>query len=134
MNKVLIDTDILSFYFKKMPSVVEKFDNYINRFGKINISRPTVIEVVSGLKAKNATKQLAEFREFIAKHTILEIDEKSSEITAEYISFLLQNGKHSGTFDVLIAGIAKVNDLTLITNNTKDYQNFSGLQLDNWKD
>jgi tRNA(fMet)-specific endonuclease VapC len=64
----------------------------------------------------------------------LEIDEKSSEITAEYISFLLQNGKHSGTFDVLIAGIAKARNLTLITNNTKDYQNFSGLQLDNWKD
>ena len=92
-----------------------------------------MIEVISGLKAKNATKQLAEFREFVAKHTILEIDEKSSEITAEYIAFLLQSGRHSGTFDVLIAGIAKANDLTLITNNTKDYQNFSGLRLDNWK-
>jgi hypothetical protein len=39
-----------------MPSVVEKFDNYINRFGKINISRPTVIEVVSGLKSQKCNQ------------------------------------------------------------------------------
>ena len=45
---------------------------------------------------------------------------------------LWQKGKHSGNYDILIAGIAIANDLTLVTNNTKDYVNITDLLLDNW--
>jgi hypothetical protein len=36
----------------------------------LHISRITVIEISGGLKAKNATKQLADFEDFIKNHII----------------------------------------------------------------
>jgi len=62
----------------------------------------------------------------------LEITEQSSEISTDYIAHLIQTGKHTGSFDVLIAGITRQNNLTLITNNTKDYENFKDLKIENW--
>jgi predicted nucleic acid-binding protein len=32
----------------------------------------------------------------------------------------------------MIAAVSLVHNLTLITNNTADFQNISGLRLDNW--
>ncbi len=52
----------------------------------------------------------------------------STEISAE----LRQKGRHSGNYDILIAGMAIANDLTLITNNEKDYENISNLEIQNW--
>jgi tRNA(fMet)-specific endonuclease VapC len=34
--------------------------------------------------------------------------------------------------DLLIASVALVHDLTLVTHNTADYQNIPGLRLDDW--
>ena len=34
--------------------------------------------------------------------------------------------------DLMIAAVALVHDLTLVTNNTKDFQNIPGLRLEDW--
>jgi tRNA(fMet)-specific endonuclease VapC len=34
--------------------------------------------------------------------------------------------------DLLIASVALVYDLTLVTNNTADFQNIPGLRLEDW--
>ena len=34
--------------------------------------------------------------------------------------------------DLLIAAVALLYDLTLVTNNTKDFQNIPGLRLEDW--
>jgi tRNA(fMet)-specific endonuclease VapC len=34
--------------------------------------------------------------------------------------------------DLLIASVALVQDLTLVTHNTADFQNIPGLRLDDW--
>lgn len=88
--------------------------------------------MLCGLKAKNATKQLADFRELIAKHQILEVTEISAEISSDIYAHLRKIGKHTGSYDILIAGIALANNLTLVTNNEKDYENIQGLEIVNW--
>ncbi len=50
-NKVLIDTDILSYYLKGNPEVVRKLDEYEKQVSSVFISRITVVEVLGGLKA-----------------------------------------------------------------------------------
>ena len=134
MSKVLIDTDILSYYLKGTVEVVNKLDEYERREGPVFISRITVVEVLAGLKAKNAVKQEARFRTFLSTRNLLEVTEQTGEIAANLIAYLHQNGFHSGSYDVLIAATAIQGGLTLCSNNIKDYQHFPGLDLVNWKD
>lgn len=62
----------------------------------------------------------------------MDTTELSAEISADIFAELYKKGRHSGNYDILIAGIAMANDLTLVTNNTKDYNQITGLSLDNW--
>lgn len=56
MNRALIDTDILSYYFKGDQIVVENFQKYLTNYDIIEISLITYYEIMSGLY-KNALKQ-----------------------------------------------------------------------------
>ncbi|WP_017749548.1 hypothetical protein, partial [Scytonema hofmannii] len=48
MKPALVDTNILSLFFRNHPLVVENFDAYIKEYGKINISIITYYEIISG--------------------------------------------------------------------------------------
>ena len=45
---------------------------------------------------------------------------------------LRKNGNEIGHTDTLIAGIAIISELQLITNNTDHFNRIKGLELDNW--
>jgi tRNA(fMet)-specific endonuclease VapC len=77
MNRYLIDTDILSYYFKGDPDVVQKFNQYLEQFDLIEISLVTYYEIRSGLLARNALKQLIVFEDFVAENMVLPLTEKS---------------------------------------------------------
>ncbi|NJL15665.1 MAG: type II toxin-antitoxin system VapC family toxin [Microscillaceae bacterium] len=133
MKKVLIDTDILSYYlFKEYSILKQNFENYLNSEGFVYIGRPTIFEVESGLKAKNASAQLTKFYGFIAHQQILEITATSAQLSADMYAHLHQIGKHSGVNDLYLAGIAQANNLSICTNNEKDYAHISDLEIINW--
>lgn len=133
MTESLVDTDILSFYFKGDQRVVDNFNEYLKEFDVINISIITYYEVLGGLKFKKAEKQIREFEEFIVNNTIIHISEESAKISGDVYADLRQRGITIGTSDILIAGIAIENELTLITNNERHYQSIQGLRIENWK-
>jgi tRNA(fMet)-specific endonuclease VapC len=58
VTESLVDTDILSFYFKGDQNVVDKFNDYLREFDVINISIITYYEILGGLKFKKAEKQI----------------------------------------------------------------------------
>ena len=132
MKEALIDSDILLYYMKKHSNVVHNIENYLNEYGNLNISRISVIEILGGLKSKNAVKQIEIFKSLIAKHNIFNTTELSAETSSNIFAELCKKGKHSGNYDILIAGIAIANNLTLVTNNVKDYENINELDIENW--
>ncbi len=132
MTESLIDTDILSYYFKGDTNTVKHFNSYLKEFEFINISIITYYEIIGGLKFKNAEKQILQFEEFIKNNNIIHISEKSARISGKIYADLRQKGIIIGTSDILIAGIAIENDLTLVTNNEKHYQPINGLSTENW--
>ncbi len=132
MKQALLDSDTLSYYFKQHPPVVAQFNRYMLTHEHVFISRVSIVEILGGLKAKDANRQIENFRYFIAQHRILDTTESSAEISANIFAELWKEGRHSGNYDILIAGTAIENELTLITNNTKDYEHINGLSLDNW--
>jgi len=47
---------------------------------------------------------------------------------------LEKSGMPIGTYDLLIAGLAKSQNMTLVTNNTREFERVDGLTLENWVD
>jgi tRNA(fMet)-specific endonuclease VapC len=133
MNRVLIDTDILSYYFKGDEVVIGNFKKYLEEFDLIEISLVTYYEIVGGLLAKNALKQLNVFEDFVAGNIVVPMTEKSAKISAELYSSLRQTGQIIDDIDLLIAGIAIENDMTLVTNNENHFGRIPGLRIENWK-
>ena len=132
MNRVLIDTDILSYYFKGNKTVIENFEKYLQHYDLIEISLITYYEIVGGLLAKNALKQLSIFENFVIDNLVIPMTEYSTKISAELYSSLRQSGNTVDDIDLLIAGIAIDNDLTLITNNENHFNRIPGLKIENW--
>lgn len=133
MNRALIDTDILSYYFKGDLEVVKNFEKYLNHYGIIEISLITYYEIESGLLAKNAFKQLAIFEDFVSDNLILPLTEKSVKISAKLFSALRQSGNSLDDIDLLIAGVAIENEMIIVTNNESHFGRIPGLKIENWK-
>lgn len=133
MNRALIDTDILSYYFKGEKNVCKRFEEYLKKFEILEISIITYYEIVSGLLAKNAEKQLAVFEDFSKENLIIPLTEKSARISAELYAKLRQKGTVVDDIDLLIAGIAIENEMVLVTNNQKHFGRIDGLNVENWK-
>lgn len=132
MREVLLDTDILSYYFRGELHVVAKFEEYLEHFGTINFSNITYYELVSGLKFKNAVKQLQLLEAFAKECTILPLTLKSIDISADLYAKLRKAGTSVDDIDLLIAGIALSNNMALATNNSKHFSKIQELEIVNW--
>ena len=133
MKEALIDTDILSYYFKGDTKVIENFNEYLKNFDKINLSIISYYEIISGLKFKDSLKYLAGFSRFVTANNVLPLTMESVEISSNLYSELRKEGKIIEDIDLLIAGIAISKDLIFVTNNIKHFSNIKKLTVMNWK-
>ena len=76
---------------------------------------------------------MSDFEAFASNNYLIYISESSAKISGMIYADLRKQGITIGTSDLLIAGIALENDLTLITNNEKHYANIPDLRIENWK-
>jgi tRNA(fMet)-specific endonuclease VapC len=63
---------------------------------------------------------------------ILPYDEEAASWHAAERARLGKRGHPPSAADGQIAAIARVNDLTLVTANVKDFRRFEGLRVENW--
>jgi tRNA(fMet)-specific endonuclease VapC len=61
MSPSILDTDSVSEYLRKNQNVVNKVEQYIQAFGRINLGIITYYEIMNGLKYKDAKNQLSRF-------------------------------------------------------------------------
>lgn len=128
----LIDTDILSELFKKNPKVLAKASEYISTHRCLNISHITKYEILKGLKAKKAEKQIELFNRFCAINNVLPITDDVIVKAADIYASLKEKGSIISDADILVAAIAVIN-IVLITNNINHFSRIEELLLDNWK-
>jgi tRNA(fMet)-specific endonuclease VapC len=132
MKQVLIDTDILSLFFKGNDNVKFHFENYLKEYNIINFSIITYYEILSGLKHKDANKQLDLFLQFADNNCIFPLTESSVLISSDIYSDCRKDGKPIDDIDILIAGIAIDNNCVLITHNTGHFERIKNLELSDW--
>ena len=132
MKPALVDTDILSMFFRGNPAVVSHFQTYLNEYRQINLSIITYYEILSGLNHRDAHKQLALFLEFATQNTVLPLTQTSVTLSAEFYASLRKDGTPVDDIDLLIAGTAVANNLVLITHNQRHFSRIEGLEWQDW--
>ena len=98
VTESIIDTDILSFYFKDDSKVIDQFSNDLKEFDQINISIITYYEILAGLKFKKAQKKIQEFEEFVANNNIIYLSEESAKRSGDIYADLRQNRNYHWYF------------------------------------
>jgi tRNA(fMet)-specific endonuclease VapC len=132
VKPALIDTDILSLFFRGNPAVVAQFQAYLLEHERIQISIVTYYEILSGLKHRDARQQLTRFVAFAAQNTILPLTLESTQQSAELYATLRQQGTPVDDIDLLIADVAIANKLVLITHNQRHFSRIEALALEDW--
>jgi tRNA(fMet)-specific endonuclease VapC len=132
VKQTLIDTDILSFFLRGDPQVVARFEAYTREHARVNLSIITYYEILSGLKHKDAKKQLAAFLDFAAQNNVIPLTEESVALTADMYAATRGKGSAVDDFDLLIAGIALANDWVMVTHNRHHFERIHGLELEDW--
>lgn len=132
MKLALIDTDILSLFFRGNLAVVARFQTYLAEHSRIQISIVTYYEILSGLKHRDARQQLSQFLAFTAQNTILPLTIASVQQSADFYATPRQQGTPVDDIDLLIAGVAIANNLVLITHNQRHFNRIKVLELQDW--
>ena len=132
VKPTLLDTDILSMYFRGDETVTANVDKYFGQYQKANLSIITYYEIVSGLKYRDAKKQLNSFLGFASQNITLLLTEESVTTSAEIYADLRKKGQPIDDIDLLIAGIAVSNNLVLATNNESHFKRIKDLKIVNW--
>ncbi len=128
----LIDTDTIIFALRKDKSVLAKFEE--NKNIPISISMITYAELVFGAKrSQNEQKNMIKVNHIREIYPIEELNEGVMEIFADIKAKIFDKGIRIEDMDLLIAATAIYNELTLVTNNTKHFENVPNLKIENWK-
>jgi tRNA(fMet)-specific endonuclease VapC len=130
--KFLLDTDICIYLIKKKPvEVLQKFREY--PVGDIGLSSITLAELKYGVqKSKQSSRNARALEKFLIPLSISEFDYKAANAYGKVRAELESQGTPIGPLDTLIAAHALSLNLTLITNNTREFSRVSGLKVTNW--
>ncbi len=132
MKDIMLDTNICIYIIKNKPeSVMEKFKEY--NIGEISLSSITVSELYYGAyKSQYKDKNLLALEHFLQPFNIVDYDLKASIEYGEIRATLEKQGNVIGGLDMQIAAHARSLDMTLVTNNTKEFKRVANLIIDNW--
>ena len=112
--------------------MINRAIQYLSIYPKYSFSLITRYEILRGLKAKNAVKQLATFDLFCQNSEILPVTEAIINHASDVYANLYQRGQLISDADLLIAATAINHDLVLSTNNENHFSRVCSLRIDNW--
>jgi tRNA(fMet)-specific endonuclease VapC len=131
--KYLLDTNICIYIINQKPKkILRKFERYaVHEFG---ISSITQAELQYGVaKSKNKKTNQSALNEFLLPLTILPFQgDKLVACYGEIRALLESKGKTIGPLDMLIAAHALSLDLTIISNDIKEFSRVPNLKCENW--
>jgi tRNA(fMet)-specific endonuclease VapC len=128
--RFLLDTDICSAHMRRPATLAHQFVQYTSQLA---ISTVTLAELYAGAyKHSQSHRLLSLIGDLIQEVRVLSFDSACAERFGQVRGTLLQQGISVPTADLMIASVALVHDLTLVTHNTTDYQYVAGLRMDDW--
>ncbi len=132
VRKRLLDTDILTYFFRRHPQVVANVASYLQTHERLSLSIISYYELLRGLRYVQARRHLNELEHFIDDSDILPLSIAAADKAADIYAALRRQGALIGEADILIAGIALAHDAVLVTNNVSHSARVPGLTVENW--
>jgi len=132
MIRYLLDTDICIYLIKQHPpEVLARFQQI--QLKQLHISTVTIFELHYGIEKNNShQRNLTALENFIAPLTVVDFTADAAKKAALIRHQLQQQGKPIAAYDILIAAIALALNMTLLSNNTREFERVKGLKLENW--
>jgi predicted nucleic acid-binding protein len=127
-----LDTNIISFDLKGNVIVKRNLDHELNSGVEFYIPPFAYYEVKRGLVDAKATKHLQAFNELLEDCPLVQTKDAVFEAAVDIYVDLKAKGRLCDENDIYIAAWCKTYDLTLVTNNTKHFENIAGLSLADW--
>ena len=131
MLKYMLDTNIVIYVIKRRP--IELLDLFNRHAGQMCISSITLAELLHGVeKSSMPDKNLLTVEDFISRLEVLKYGTKAASHYGEIRADLERKGTPIGVNDLHIAGHARSEGLTLVSNNTHEFERVEALRLVNW--
>ena len=126
----LLDTNICSAHMRRPGGLAHRFLQYAGR-----LAVPTVVlgELYSGAyKHPNSARLRSLIADLRSEVAILDFDIACAEEFGKVRGNSLRRGLVTPAIDLMIASVALVHNLTLVTHNLADFQSIPGLRLEDW--
>ena len=130
--RYLLDSDICIYIMNETsPNALRIFNSA--SLGDVGMSVITHGELLTGANKSNVREKVLSRIQILTEVVLpLPLPEKAAECYGTIRADLEKKGKPIGGHDLWIAAHAIALDVTLITNNTREFHRVSGLKIDNW--
>ena len=127
----LLDTNICSAHLKRPAGLMHHF---VQHSGGLCVSTIVVGELYTwAYNRKNWAEAVQRIEnDLLPDVIVLDFDSPCAREFGRVRAQLLQVGISVSRLDLLIASVALVHNLTLVTHNTADFQHIPNLRLDDW--
>jgi tRNA(fMet)-specific endonuclease VapC len=127
----LLDTNILSEHLRRPSGLAHRFFQYSGRLYTSSVALAELF--VWAHNRPDPTKVLSAIDELLFQEVaLLDYDRDCANEFGRVRMELRRQGIEVPTVDLMIASVALVYDLTMVTHNAPDFQNIPGLRLDDW--
>lgn len=131
MLKYMLDTNIVIYVIKRRP--IEALATFNRHVGQMSISSITLAELLHGAeKSTQPEHNLQQVEDFVSRLEVLEYTSKAAAHYGDIRANLEKQGNTIGVNDIHIAGHARSEGLTLVTNNIREFERVEALRLENW--
>lgn len=131
MLKYMLDTNIVIYLIKRRP--IELLDVFNQHAGQMCISSITLAELLHGVeKSSMPDHNLLQVEDFISRLEVLSYGNKAAAHYGDIRADLEKKGTPIGVNDLHIAGHARSEGLTLVSNNVREFERVDALRLVNW--
>ena len=130
--RFLLDTNICIYIRRQQPAqVMARFRRL--KAGEAALSVVTYGELLYGAeKSPTRTRAFRELDELASMMQVLPLPPEAARMYGSIRAVLEAGGEMIGANDVWIAAHAKATDLTLVTNNEREFKRVAGLNIQNW--
>jgi len=128
-----LDTNILSYILKRDEKVISRLHAELNKGHECVIPPLAYYEIKRGLFSVGATVRLHLFEDMCRDFSVGAMDTATWDKAAQLYAIKRQSGSPVEEADIFIAAFCLVGGYTLVTNNTRHFEEFDGLNITNWK-
>ncbi|MBZ4211618.1 MAG: type II toxin-antitoxin system VapC family toxin [Rhodoferax sp.] len=129
--RYLLDTHICIYVINARPAaVLARFVEH--EVDGLGISAITASELYWGVCKSGSVRNRTTLEKFLSPLAVLDYDLGAARKYGELRAYLEQQGTPIGPLDQQIAAHALALDVTLVTNNVREFERVPGLRLENW--